>query len=170
MRSLSRHRLLAAILVATSLLSITCGENELDLGEYLLRFKDINDAAFARIDTLTEESQGVTEDVDATRDYVNNIQEVIKQALNDLNDLHPPAEARDAHDEFTAGLSEMLAAWENLRDRLADLESPSELRSLLAEPGNEAPFEAASQRLDGACLQLQEMADENSIDIDLQCE
>jgi len=111
--------------------------------------------------------EGVGEDIEATRDYFDSFDAIVRQAVNDLKGLNPPAEARAAHDEFVAGGAEMLASLEDFSDRLAEVESPSGLAALFAEPM--PALDAAQQRATDACLQLQEIADENGIEVDLEC-
>jgi len=159
--------LIAALALTLGLAACGGGEKELDLDQYFRQLEDINDSTQARIDILQEESQGVGVEIEPTRDYVDGLQAITKEALNDLKDLHPPAEARDAHDEFVAGLSELLALREALGDRLADLESPSELQTLLVEP--DEPVTAATRRVDNARCQLQGIAGGNGIEVDLGC-
>jgi len=168
MKLLWRYVLVVAALMAGSLLLSACGggEEELDLDEYFRRFEDITDAADTSMDRLV--SEGVGEDIEATRDYFDSFDAILRQALNDVKDIHPPAEARAAHDEFVAGGAEMLASFEDFSDRLAEVESPSGLAALFAEPM--PALDAAQQRVTDACLQLQEIADENGIEVDLECE
>jgi len=145
------------------------GEEELDLEQYFRRFQDINDTANTRVDVLVEESEGVGEDMEATRDYFDAFNAIAKETTDELKDIHPPAEAQDAHDEYVAALGEALALWEDFGDRLADVESPSGLAALAAEL-NEPPFATAGERITDACLQLKGIADENGIEVDLGCE
>jgi len=169
MKFLWRHVLLLAALMAGALLLAACGgEEKLDLDQYFRGLDDIVDTADTRVDTLMDEAQGVGEETEATRVYFEGFEAIFEQTLNDLNDLHPPAEVRDAHDEFVAALAAGLAVWEDFSTQLADVESPSGLKTLLAE--FELAFDAAAERLDNACLQLQGIADQNAIEIDLECE
>ena len=141
-------------------------EEGLDLDQYFRRLEDITDATITGVSML--KSQGVGEDIQATRNYADSFNAIVKQTLNDLRDIHPPGEAQDAHDEFVAALAAGLAVWEDLSDRLADLESPSGLEALLAE--FEPSFGATSERSGNACLELQGIADDNGIDVDLECD
>lgn len=172
MRFAWRCVLVVAGLVAGCLLLAACGgEEELDLDQYFQRFDHIGGTFDARIDTLMEESRGVGQEIEGTRGFFDDFQAITKQALNDVNDIYPPAdagEARDAHDEFVAALAEVLAILEDISDRLADIESPSEVQALVEQLT--PSFDAASERANDACLQLQGVADENGIEVDLDCE
>ena len=170
MKFLWQYVLVVAALIVGSVLLAGCGggEEELDLDQYFRRLEGIGDDAQTRMGMLQEEYQEVGEDIEATRDYVDAIEGITKQALNDLKDLHPPAEARDAHDEFVGGASEMLAVWEDRSDRLAGVESLSELQAVLVE--DRPTSDVVAERVDNACRQLQGIADENGIEVDVGCE
>ncbi|MGQ9571823.1 MAG: hypothetical protein ACUVV3_01325 [Dehalococcoidia bacterium] len=166
-----RCLLVAAVLVAGPLLGACGGEEEggeITLDQYFQRFEAINTAAGARINTLVEESAGLGADIEITQDYFDEYGIITEEAVHDFKDLHPPAEVRDAHDEFVAALEDMLREWKRLGDRLADVESPSDLEPLLAEL-DEPPFDTAMERLIDVCPELQRIADENGIDVDLKC-
>jgi len=158
--------------MAAFLLLAACGDggDELSLEEYFQRVLDIGDAAETRADTLEEESQGLGEDLNATRDYFDGLEAIAREALSDLRDIDPPAEVRDAHDEFVAGVAATQAVWKDLSDRIRDLESPSEVQALLFAMSEDPAFSAAFERQGNACVQLQGIADENGIDVDLECE
>ena len=170
MKFLWQYVLVVAALIVGSVLLAGCvgGEEELDLDQYFQRLEGIGDDAQTRMGMLQEEYQEVGEDIEATRDYVDAIEGITKQALNDLKDLHPPAEVRDAHDEFVGGASQMLAVWEDRSDQLAGVESLSELQAVLVE--DRPASDAVAERVDNACRQLQGIADENGIEVDVGCE
>jgi hypothetical protein len=168
-------RFLAVVLavVAGSLLLAACGngEEEVDVDEYFQRLDEIEGGIKTGIGALRKESEGpIGEDVEATRAYVDGYQDVIGQALNDMKELQPPAEAGDAHDEFVGALSNMLPLWEDLGERLADVESPSEVQEVLVASGAEPPWQTTAQRFTNACRELQGIADEKGIDVDLDCQ
>ena len=168
-------RFLAVVvaIVAGSLLMAACGNGEegLDADEYFRQLDDIEEGIKAGIGGLEEESEGVIgEDAQATQDYVDGYQDIVGQAINDMKNLDPPGEARDAHDEFVAALSNMLPLWETLSEQLADVETTSEMQELLVGTGTEAQWLEASQRFADACSELQGIADEKGIDVSLDCE
>ena len=173
MKFLWQYVLVVAALIVGSVLLAGCGggggggEEELDLDQYFRRVEEIMNEMETRSKKL-EEYEGAGQEIEATRDYVDAVEGITRQALNDLKDLHPPAEARDAHDEFVGGVSQMLALWEDLSDGLADVESPSELQAVLAE--HMPASDPALEQVDNACRQLQGIADENGIEVDVRCD
>lgn len=147
------------------------GGEELDLAEYLQQFEAIRSASKARFQTLREEApSGVGQEVQATRDYQDSLNSATEDLLADLKPLRPPAEARDAHDELIAALTEWLALLEGVSDRLAEIESPDELEALNTEVEGDQSLSALEDRVVTACLQVQAIADGNGIEVDLACE
>ena len=168
-----RFLMVALAVVAGSLLLTACGggEEEVDVDEYFQRLDEIEGGIKTGIGALREESEGlIGEDIEATQDYVDGYQDVLGQALNDMKELQPPAEAGDAHDEFVGALSNMLPLWEDLSERLADVESPSEVQELLVASAAEPSWQTTAQRFTDACRELQGIADEKGIDVDLGCQ
>jgi len=167
-----RHMLILATFVAGPLLLTACGGDEqLTLDEYLQRFKEISETSGTQADAIIEEyeTKGVGEDLQATQDYLGAYGTLARQVLKELNNLHPPTQARDAHEGYVAAHSDAMGLLEDLSDRVADLESPSSLPELLAELDG-PDFDKANQRIARSCLELQEIADQNGIDVDLRCE
>ena len=169
-----RFLMVALAVVGGSLLLAACGGGdgeELSLDEYFQQLDSIEEGIKTGIGGLDEASAGVIgEDLEATRVYVDGYQGIVGQAVNDMKDLDPPSEVGDAHDEFVAALSGMLPVWEDLSERLADLESPSGVQELLVEAGAEPASQEASERFADACSELQGIADEKGIAVTLDCE
>ncbi len=160
--------------VAGSLLLAACGGGdgeELSLDEYFRQVDDIEEGIKTGIAALDEASAGVIgEEVEATRVYVDGYQGIVGEGVNDMKDLDPPSEAGDAHDEFVAALSGMLPLWQDLGDQLKDIETTSEMQTLLMGSQDEELWQTATQRFADACLELQGIADEKGIDVELDCE
>lgn len=92
-----------------------------------------------------------------------------RELLENLEELRPPPQARDAHGEYVAACAEVLAVFENFIDSLGSGNSPPGLTQIYVRPSGPA-WEAAAERLESARLQLQALADENGIALDLECE
>ena len=171
------ERFLTVVLavVAGSLLLAACGGGgdgeELSLDEYFQQLDSIEEGIKTGIGGLEEASAGVIgEEVEATRVYVDGYQGIVGEGIDNMKELDPPSEAGDAHDEFVAALSGMLPLWQDLSDQLKDIETTSEMQTLLMGTQAEEPWLEATQRFADACLDLQGIADEKGFDIDLDCE
>ena len=170
-----RWRFLTVVvaIVTGSLLLAACGggdgEEGLGLDEYFRRVDEIGNANRARIGALDEQPGIVGEDQESTENYFEGFEASVERALNELSDLDPPAEARPAHDEFVEALSEAQALWQDIGEQVADVESASELPAVL-EQLDEQPYDTAGERFDNACVQLQGIANENDIEVYLECE
>ncbi len=172
MSSLFRYLLVGVGLMAASALLAACGGGgeELGLDEYFQRLEDVKEEADARGAALEEggslESAG---HVEAFQEYFDEFEAIYEGVVNGVKDIDPPSEARNAHDEFVVALEEAQKALREFADRVGEAESFSDLEALIgavAEPG----FEAALEGVEDACRELQEVADENDIEIDLECE
>jgi hypothetical protein len=170
-----RFLMLALTIVAGSLLLAACGGGggeELSLGEYYQQFDGIEENIKTGIAALEQnETEGVIgEDVTATQNYINGYLDIVEQGVNDMKALKPPAEAKDAHNELVAALSSMLPQWKDLSEQVAGAETTSELQDLLMKSQNETAWVESSQQYADACTKLQGIADENGIDVTLDCE
>jgi hypothetical protein len=167
---------LVLAVVAGSLLLAACGGDggegeELSLEEYFQQFDAIEEAMYTSIGALEEEAEGVIgEDIETTQDYIAGYHDIVEQGLNDVRALQGPSEVGDAQDEFTAALSNMISLWDDLSDQLADVETTSELQDLLLEIQNDTEWLDTSQQFTDACLELQGIADDNGIQVVLDCE
>jgi len=162
-----------AIVAGSLLLAVACGdgEEEISLDEYFQQFDAIEEGMKTDTAALDEQSVGIIgEDVQATQDYVVGYHDIVEQGLNDVKALQAPSEVGDAQDEFAAALSNMISLWDDLSDRLADVETTSELQELLVALQSETEWLEASQQFTDACRELQGIADENGIDVTLDCE
>jgi hypothetical protein len=171
-----RFLTLVSAVVAGSLLLAACGGDggegeELSLEEYFQQFDAIEEAMYTSIGALEEEAEGVIgEDIETTQDYIAGYHDIVEQGLNDVRALQGPSEVGDAQDEFATALSNMISLWDDLSDQLADVETTSELQDLLLEIQNDTEWLDTSQQFTDACLELQGIADDNGIQVVLDCE
>jgi hypothetical protein len=159
--------LIGVIAVAAALLGWACsdnGGNELSLEEYFEqlddaenKFTDDSDASFENVPDEPE----ISEVQDALREFTN----VLQDFVGDLEDLNPPEQAQAAHDDAIDAAEEVIDVYENLIDEADDLETVDEL---FESTQGEAATEALD-RLTTACLDLQDVANENELDFDLNC-
>ena len=88
--------------------------------------------------------------------------------IANLRDLDPPAEAEDVHAEAIESGEAAAQALQALADGIPDALSAAEAEAFFAEP--DPDVEAAFGRFDDACFAIQTIADDNDIDVDLECE
>ena len=91
---------------------------------------------------------------------------VLQAFLDDLDEIDPPAEAADAHNETLETGAAFLTEFQNAIDSASDATTFEEL---LAATESEA-FVTASDAFTATCLALTEIAADNGITVDLGCE
>ncbi len=160
----------AALLLALATIAATCGASnqELTLEEYFLRFEEIGDRTGEQLAALLAklEVEPETEDerLAIFQDWFAASLQVQRDFLDDLEDINPPPEVEDAHQEL---LNARAALMDTFADLFGDLESPSELEAVfLAAPDGE--LVAAQERNFEACSSLQQIADANGFDVSVR--
>jgi hypothetical protein len=138
--------------------------NELTLEEYFQRIEDLDNDFSERGDAAFENVPDEPEVTDV-RDALIAFTDILDDFVAELDDLEAPEEARDAHDRAIDSGNEVRAEYERLVDLADDAESVDDL---VSETQSES-FTEASDRFTTACLDLQEVANENSIDVGLSC-
>lgn len=164
--------LIATLLLAFGAFAAGCGgEDSLTLEQYFQQLEALNDtveeqgaefadAANAELDAATSE-----EDILAvSEDFLTNVQPIFTTFADDLNDLNPPAAVEELHNEFVDVYNEVVVYLEEALNRFGDLDSTADLEGFFEEIGSNV-----GERLDETCAALQTIADENEIDIDLDC-
>ncbi len=158
--------------LALGAVAVGCGgaTKELTLEEYFERIEALSDEADERFEPLVEaldqEFESEADQIEATRVFFNADIPILRDFVDALDDLDPPTEVEEPHEEAVAGGVELVEFLQDFIDRFSDVESTSELEELLDAPD----LEAASGRFDRACLSLQDIADANGIAVDLDCE
>jgi hypothetical protein len=168
-----RFLVMVSAVVAGSLLLAACGgggKEELSLDEYFQQFDAIEESMKTSVGALEESGATVGEDVQATRDYVDGYYGIVQKGLTDVKALKPPAEAKDAQDEFVAALESMISLWQGLSDRLAEVQTTEELQTLLTGLAGETDWTDTSQQFTDACRALQTIATDKGIEVTLDCE
>ena len=169
-----RFLVMISAVVAGSLLLAACGgggkEEEMSLDEYFQQFDAIEESMKTSVGALEESGATVGEDVQATRDYVDGYYGIVQKGLTDVKALKPPAEAKDAQNEFVAALGNMISLWQDLSTRLAEVQTPEELGTLLTGLQSETDWTDTSQQFTDACRALQTIATDKGIAVTLDCE
>jgi hypothetical protein len=165
---------IAVLLPAIALVGVGCGDGEgLTLEEYFQEVVSIRDDAQDRLATLMDEltadvapDASEEEVMQVTIDMMSQGMPITAELVDKLKDLDPPAAVEDAHSELVEAGDDSVEALEDFVEQAADAESMSEVNELL---GGEV-MAAAEARADEACVVLQGIADDNGIDVDLECQ
>ena len=170
--------LLGAILLLLATVAAACGgdDDRLTLEEYFQRFEAIDadvDATFEALfedfpDEGEEERFSNEENLPFFKDLFAGFPVIVRDALDQLEELNPPSEAEDAHDEFLATGRELVEVFEGGADRVQAVESISEIEQILEEI--EPAQDEAQERVDAACLDLVAVGEANGIVVDVTCE
>jgi len=152
------------------------GENggaELSIQDYLQGVHSILRDSAANTENLVEPlQQDFPSDEEALRaiqDYCDALMPILRKGTNSLNDMEPPAEAVEAHNELLASVESLAEAFEDLGEQAADAHSLEEIEQWSTESGWNETYESFLEDGNRACLVLQGLADENSLALDFEC-
>lgn len=158
------------LLLALGTTAVACGDGGLSLDEYFQRVDELDEATDAQLEELQDAFPGAYEQPAPTRDFFNAALPIFTHFVDALDEIDPPSEVEDAHNEAVASGRAFTEALEDFADRLAGVETSSELEDLFSELDEDPEFTAAEERFDAACFALQDIADANDIEIELDCE
>ena len=159
------------MLLVLGTIAAACGDDgELSLEEYFQQVDQVGDDFDTRTEALEDAFPAAFEEPAATRDLFNAGLPIFSDFVDAIDDIDPPAAVEDEHNEAVAAGQAFEERIEDLVNRLADVESASELEDLFTELEEDPEFTAAEERFEAACLSLQGIADANGIAVDLECE
>ena len=165
---------IAAALVALGITAAACGgDDKLTLEEYFERFEAIDADVDAKFETLyedfpdedDEEFFSNEENLPLLKEIFAGFPVLLREALDQVEELNPPSEAEDAHDEFLATGREWLELLEDAVNRVEAVDSISEIEEELEPAVGEA-----QERFDAACLDVVGVGEANGIVVDVSCE
>jgi hypothetical protein len=166
-----------ALLLGVSSIAVACGNvgDELSLGEYFQQLETISNDLEERgevvereLETAFDPEGGIESAIDTLQGLLSEGASAFEDALADIESLEPPSEAENAHNVFVEEARGRVELVEDLADRVAEVESLSDLEEVFAQL--ESPeFQAADRRFRDACQALQGIATDNGIDVDLDC-
>ena len=159
---------LIATTAAMLLLGAGCffglGGEPLTLAEYFDQVDKADQEAADKFEQIGQEISQ-TQDVEQIKDGYAEFPPAIDGFIQAVEDLNPPDEGQDAHDEMLDATRALHDEAENVVNDMEGATSVEELRSALNSP----EFSAAGQSFDEACLALQAVADDAQIDATLGC-
>ncbi len=177
--------LLAALVLALSL-ALACGDDDggdnpagsNGDGDTLSGYFTDLQIIFADAEAATNEVEGPLNDTppDAPLDvqlstfdtYLGEIDAIFSEMVGRLEDLSVPAAAADGHQGFIDGVSASVIAGNALRDDLTNITTREQYDGRMDKFAGDV--NAPVNKTAAACLALQEIADTEEIDIDLDCE
>jgi len=125
-----------------------------------------NEAEVPLNETSSEAPLGVQ--LSALDTYLGEIDAIFSEAIGRLEGLSVPATAADDHQDFIDGVSVSVTAGNALRNDLTDITTKEQFDDRMDKFVGD--IDAAVDKADAACLALQEIADTEDINIDLDCE
>jgi hypothetical protein len=168
--------LIVAGIAALAIVGVACNEDggsssgSLSLEEYFSELDRIGDDADAASDAIElpnlDPDASFEESSAAFLDYFEQVANIVEDGVSDISALEPPDAVSEEHDRYVDGLNEIRDASNNYLDRLGDADE-DEFDEILS---GDDPFEAIDERITEACSDLQAIADENNIEIDLECD
>jgi hypothetical protein len=159
--------LVAALVVAVGTIAGACGGDgdgeELTLEEYFQKVQAVVDEHMEQNKAIVEDLRDVSElagDIETFEEAEEKATEALAamqsadiHAIDEMDDINPPAEIEDAHNEFVDAKK---AVYTKLYEEQGAFELSGESELL--------------ERLSAACLRLEEIAADNGISVDLGCE
>ena len=136
----------------------------LSLEEYFQKLDEAENTFTESGDALFE---GTSEEPtsEELEELLGEFTDVIKAFVSDLEALEPPEEAQEAHDAAVAAGNTASDAYDDLVEAAGDAESAEALFNSAEGEAANAAVEAFSE----VCFDLQQVAADNSIEVDLNC-
>jgi hypothetical protein len=163
---MAKRGLLLGPLFVALFLVVACGDDgggSVSLDVYFQRLEELDQTFSDNTDELDNQIEQ-SEDVDEVRGWMEETVTEFETFLDGLRDLDAPEEAADAHERAVSGLEEFIPKLSEGVDSVSDVDSLVELF---------APFNDLDQtgleRAREACLDLEQIALDNDIEVDLDC-
>ena len=158
--------------VALLALLLACGgAGTLSIADYFERLEVLDEEFDQRNDELAARFDGQAGTIaaeDELAQFVDTFEEateVTRDFVDGLTRLGPPSAVEEQHSEATEAGQAYVAALTLALDLLESAGDEGDAIAIINEVFTSAEFE----RFDAACVTLQEAADENGADIDLDC-
>ncbi len=153
------------------------GSDPLALDEYLSEVERLDDAAEqeqGQLEAAFDESAGEAPESgplsqqfkDALTTYYEELVRVGGDYINDIDDLEPPDVAQSAHEEYIEAYDEVLVALNDIVDDIDGVSTTTDLTALLDNQALTSAYDRANE----ACAGLQQVATDNNVDVDFECQ
>ena len=161
------------LLLSFATLAAACGDDgeTLTLEEYFQRLDAVDNEADERGQALEDEFPQAFEEPKPTQEFINSLTALVRDFVDSLEQIDPPAQVEDAHNDAAAAGTDFAQVLEEAAPQIEGVESASELEEMLGDLfAEDSEFAAADEQFTNSCVALQQIADDNEIDVDLECE
>lgn len=147
------------------------GSGQLTLAEYFAAYQDLTQGAEEQFDSIAPDIDGAGASLDEQKSslvtFLEDLRDIAHDLLAELDDLDPPDEVQTLHEDSLAAGDDLV---EGIDSVIAEVEDFGSLTDILDFDFNATAFTSAGERLDELCAELQKLADDEGIDVDLSCE
>lgn len=141
--------------------------DSLTLEEYFQKVEEIDRSQIERSDALETRFDELGEDasVDEAADLFDEQVDLLRDFHGDLEDVEAPEEVADAHGRAVEALGDAVDTFDDLANRFRDADTLEEAFGQF----DDSAF-ADFERADEACSDLVQVAADNNIEVELDCE
>jgi hypothetical protein len=164
--------LLGGLMVAMALVGgAACGgggkSKPLTLEEYFQRVDTGENALTADSNALNDRFQALSDEefLAQASDLLGEQLTVLRTFVKALDDIEPPAEAKDVHEKAVGSGHDLVDAYAAALPAVKDATTADEVFTKM----NTDDFTTASDAFTQGCVDLQKLADDNHITVDLSC-
>jgi hypothetical protein len=165
-------RRFARLVLAVSLLVVGCGDDDggaLTVEEYFAQLETAGTEFAERGDAADTELTESEDPVGDAKRIIPEFVEILGDFVDVLDGLSPPEEVAEAHDSTVEAGRDALAALRDAADQIADVDDLGGLVEFFEGPAMSA-FDTAGARFEAGCAQLEGLAGEQGLDVDLRCD
>lgn len=162
---------LLAALAAAALVGFACGggDSESTLDEYFKKLDAVTQDIDKRLADLQGKYPNAFQQTKDTKSYLSEYVPTVKAAVDGLGQISPAKETKDAHKQYVAAGRDFVKSIETAAASISKVENDSDLEAALGQVNDNKDLAAASDRFDKACRDIQKIADDNKIKVDLKC-
>lgn len=139
------------------------------LEDYFAELRAIIDNNGEQAAALEEMYPDAFEDPQETADWYVGFLALFEDVRDQIADVDPPEALEDEHEDFVGSAEAIPELIETVQEALEDIETLDEMDDFFAEDEDYFALDAAFADFGAACQALQDVADEEGVDVDLDC-
>jgi hypothetical protein len=162
-----RRVLVAVALAAFGAMAWSCnddGSGGLTLEEYFERIDELDNEQKAKSDELEQEAQD-SDNVDEFADGLEEQVQLLREFGEDLGDIDPPSVVEETHDEVVRALAAATDQFDRLIEGFREADTIEEAFASIEDTDT-----TEIDKAEAACVELEQIAADNDINVDLDCE